>query len=130
MIKKQVLNILRKSVAPISSAVLFGLTIMYWNGQNYGLALEYNGKQIAAVTNEKVLEEANKMISEQIPAEKKESTGNVTPKMKLTPIVKRKCSASPTELKEKLIEKSNEIITEGYGIYVDGKLVTVGNDEA
>ena len=129
MIKKRILNILRRSVAPVSSAVLFGLTIMYWNGQNYGLALEYNGKQIAAVTNEKILEEANKMISEQIPAEKKESTENVTPKMKLTPIVKHKCSASPTELKEKLMEKSNEIITEGYGIYVDGKLITVGNDE-
>lgn len=129
MIKKQIVSILKKSVAPISSAVLFGLTIMYWNGQNYGLALEYNGKQIAAVTNDKIVEEANKMISDQIPAEKKETTGNVTPKMKLTPIVKRKCSASPTELKEKLIEKSNEIITEGYGVYVNENLITIGNNE-
>ncbi len=129
MIKRQIKNILRKSVAPISSAVLFGLTIMYWNSQNYGLALEYNGKQIATVTNEEIFEEANKMISEQIPSDKKENTGNVTPKMKLTPVAKRKCSASPLELKEKLIEKTNEIITEGYGIYIDGKLVAVGNNE-
>ena len=130
MIKEKILNILKKSATPISSAILFGLTIMYWNGQNYGLALEYNGKQIAAITDEKVLEEASKMISDQIPAEKREITGNVTPKMKLTPIVKRNCASSPLELKEKLIEKSNEIITEGYGIYIDGELISAGNDES
>ena len=47
-------SISKKITVPFSTLVLFMATITYWNNQNYGLALECEGQEIATVLNEKV----------------------------------------------------------------------------
>ncbi len=113
----------------LSTAALFGLTVFYWNNQNYGLAVECNGKPIATVSDESVYEEANHMILDQLSTSNKNKVENATPELKVTPIDKTDCCESPNEIKNKIIETSQEIISEGYGVYSDNKLITVGKNE-
>lgn len=121
-------HLIKKSLLPVTSVILFGLTVIYWNNQNYGLALEYNGKEIATVPNEKVYSEASKMLTAQLEPEFKNKVENNPPNLKLIAVNKRTCCESPKDITEKIIEESSDEFSKGYGLYVNGKLVAASKD--
>lgn len=127
---KKFLNnkIFKVGLAPISAAI-FGITIFYWNNQSYGLTLECQGTPIATISNESVYEEANHMIMDQLSPKNKPEIASATTQVKVSPINKKECCESPSEIKDKIIEKSQSVITEGYGIYINKKLITAGKNE-
>lgn len=122
-------HLIKKSFLPITSVVLFGLTVFYWNNQNYGLALEYNGKEIATVSNEEIYLKASEMLNDQLAPEFKNKVENSSPNLKLIAVSKNKCCESPKDIKEKIIEKSSDEFSKGYGLYINKKLVAAGNDK-
>ncbi len=123
-------KLVKNSMFPLSAIALFCATVFYWNNQNYGLALEYNGQKIATVPNEEVYEKANHMILDQLNSNDKSKVENTAAQIKITPVSKKECCESPHEVKNKIIEKSQEVITEGFGIYIDNKLIAVGKNES
>ncbi len=120
---------IKTGLIPLSSVAIFGATMHHLNNQSYGLTLECQGTPIATVSNETVYEKANDMIRDQLSSKNKSEIKNTNTQVKISPINKTECCESPSEVKDKIIQKSQEIITEGYGIYADGKLVTVGKNE-
>ncbi len=123
-------KIIKNSILPIlASAIFFLITVLYFNNQNYGLALEYDGKQIATVPNEEVYEKANRMILDQINPNDESKVKCASAQLKIAPVKKQVCCESPKEVKDKIIEKSQKIISEGCGIYADGKLIAIGKNE-
>ena len=122
-------HLLKKSFLPITSVALFGLTVFYWNNQNYGLALEYNGKEIATVSNEEIYLKASEMLNNQLAPEYKRKLENSSPNLKLIAVNKSKCCESPKDIEEKIIKKSPYEFSESYGLYINKKLVAVGNNK-
>lgn len=131
-IGKSFLNskLIKTGFIPLSSAVIFSATVLALNNQDYGLTLECQGAPIATIAKESVYEEANDMIKDQLSSKNKSEIKNTNTQVKVSPINKTECCESPSEVKDKIIEKSQEIIAEGYGIYVNGKLITAGKDES
>ncbi len=119
----------KKISVPLSTLLLFMTTVVYWNNQNYGLALEYEGQEIATISNEKVYEEAENLIRSQITPQEKSKMEKVNTKIKLTTVNKEECCKHPEVVKEKIIEKSNDIVNSAWGVYIEGKLIAVGESE-
>ncbi len=122
-------KLIKKGAIPFFSAAIFGLTIFYWNSQNYGLALEYNGEEIATISNADVYEQANKLIVNQTYQAEKEEIKKAPTQIKLTAVNASKCCKTATEIKNKIIENPSTSLSQGFGIYVNGKLVAVGKNE-
>ena len=116
-------HLIKKSLLPLTSVTLFGLTVFYWNNQNYGLALEYNGEEIATVSNETIYLQASEMLTNQLTPTFKSKIENNSPNLKVMAVSKDKCCTSPKDIKEKIIEKSSNEFSKGYGLYVNKKLV-------
>lgn len=129
MSKIKHLNLIKKGLLPLTSIAFFGLTVFYWNNQNYGLALEYDGKEIATVPNEGIYRKASEMLTNQLDPKFKNVVENNSPNLKLIATNKTKCCESPKDVKKKIIEKSSDEFSKGYGLYIDQKLVAVGNDK-
>ena len=110
--------------APVGAVFLLGFTVQYWTGLNYGLMLAYDGKEVAAIQNEKVFEQASEMVSQRMVHDTADSDVkiNITPTFHLT--VVDAGSVSPVNtVCDKIIQQSNGIIEEASGLYVNGELV-------
>lgn len=111
-------------VAPIGAIILLGATVRFWTGLNYGLILSYDGKEVAAIQNEKVFEEASEMVSQRMVHDTADNNINinVTPTFKLE-IVDDDSFLAVNSVCDKIIQQSNGIIEEASGLYVDGELI-------
>lgn len=122
-------SFLKKISLPLTTSFLFAATVIYWNSRTFGLALEYNGQQIATVQREEVYEKAKEMIRSQTPVAEKHRISNATPHIKIAEVEKNKCIEKPEEIKDKIIEKSSEILAPAYGAYLEDKLIVVGTSK-
>lgn len=122
-------SFLKKISLPLTTSFLFAATVIYWNSKTFGLALEYNGQQIATVRREEVYEKAKEMIRSQTPVAEKHRISNATPHIKITEVEKNKCIEKPEEIKDRIIEKSNEILAPAYGAYLEDKLIVIGTSK-
>ncbi len=127
--KNSVESILKKSILPISAFTLFATTVYYWNTKTYGLSLECNGQHIATVSDGKVYEEATRLIRNQILPSEKFKVHTVESKLKITPVPFEECCTHPETVKDKIVEQSNEILSTGYGIYVNDNLTAITDTE-
>ncbi len=111
-------------VAPIGAIILLGATVRFWTGLNYGLILAYDGKEVAAIQNEKVFEEASEMVSQRMVHDTADNNINinVTPTFKLE-IVDENSFLAVNSVCDKIIQQSNGIIEEASGLYVNGELI-------
>lgn len=118
---------LKKVMFPVSAAVLFITTVSYWNNTNYGLALEYNGQQIAKVSDEKVYEKAENLIRSQVPLNEKHKINKVNPQIKVAPISQEECCKQPEIIKDKIVENSSEILNPGFSIYINDNFIATSS---
>ena len=103
------------------SILTFVLTISYWNNQNYGLILSYNGKEIAKIENEEACEKINTIIKDQITNSDFEEI-SIIPEYKIVS-VKNSDLTSPDEVKNIISKELKENMQPATGLYVDNKLV-------
>ena len=122
-------SILKKASLPASAILLFMITVSYWNNTNYGLALEYNGQQIAKVSDEKVYEKAENLIRSQIPLNEKYKINKVNPKIKIAPVSQEECCKQPELIKDKIIESSNEILKPGFSVYINDNFIAASESK-
>lgn len=122
-------SMIKKITLPFSAAIVFITTVSYWNNIDYGLALEYNGQQIATISDEKVYQEANHLIRNEMNLEKTSNILKISPNIKITPISQDKCCKQAEIIKDKIIENSSDILLPGFAIYVDNKVIAIGDNE-
>ncbi len=127
--QKKEKSIIKKISLPFSALLIFMTTITYWNSKNYGLALEYGGQEIATLSDEKVYEKAENLLRSQIAPEEKVELDKFKTCLKLTPASEKQCCKQPEVIKEKIIEKSYEVLSPGWSLYVDDKAIAVGKSK-
>ncbi len=110
--------------APVAAIAFLVFTVQHYNSLQYGLVLSYDGQAVATLQNEKIFEQATEMVSERMVHDKtdEKSAMNFTPSFELT--VANPSSFVPVgTVTDKIIERSNGIIEEASGLYVDGELI-------
>lgn len=109
--------------APIAAGIVLLVTIQYWSHLNYGLVLAYDGQEIATIQDENVFQKATEMVNQRMVYDTATTTKiNINPTFKLT-VVDSTRYAAPSTVCDKIIERSDGIIEEASGLYVNGDLV-------
>lgn len=127
--KPIVKKIVKKSIFPLLSFTFFAGTVFFWSNQNYGLALEYNGEKIATVPTGDVYEKASRMVRDQLASSAKSKVENKSSQIKVILVNSDECCSSPSDVKNKIIESSQDAFVDACGVYVDNKLIGVGESE-
>lgn len=120
-------KLVKKIVFPVITSLIFISTVTYLNNQDYGLALEYNGKEIVTINHEKVYEEAQQMIRNQLPKNEKDKLHKINTQIKLTPASKDTCCEKAEIVKEKIIESSNENLNYAYELFIDNQSIAISS---
>lgn len=116
--------------APIVSILILFSTIIYFNNVNYALVLAYDGKKVAAMQSEEIIEQATQMVNERIQiSDSKENEIELTVPTYKVAVVKTEELATPVTVCDKIIEQSKGAIEEANGLYVDDQLIAAVKED-
>lgn len=120
------LKLLKLSV-PFAAITIMFCTINYWNNLDYGLAVAYEGEEIATIQDEGTLEKASQIVNQRLVCGDNNDSGfgNV-PTYKL--VVNDSKYDSSLDVSNRLIEQSKDIIEEATSLYIDDTLIGVVKD--
>ncbi|WP_295085593.1 M23 family metallopeptidase [Ruminococcus sp.] len=114
----------------LSIAFLVGI-IRYGSGLEYGLSVEYNGREIGMITAEADFEEAEREAQQRISYVNSDQTIDLSAKYSLRIINENDNVYSASQLANEMLAASDHALTEAYGIYIDGRFIgAVRNKEA
>ncbi|WP_296779166.1 M23 family metallopeptidase [Ruminococcus sp.] len=106
----------------VSIAFLIGI-VRYGSGLEYGLAVEYNGREIGMITAESDFEAAEREVQQRISYAENEDVIDISAKYSLKIINENDTIVSAAQLANEMLEASDQALKEAYGIYIDGKFV-------
>lgn len=112
-------------IAPIFAVFFLISVIRYGSGFEYGLAVEYNGKELGIISSEAEFEEAEKEVKQRVSYSGSNDQFNleIKPEYSLKIITDSDKYISASQLANIMLESSDEELTTAYGIYVDGEFV-------
>lgn len=110
-------------ILPIFSiAFLIGI-IRYGRGLEYGISVEYNGKNLGIISEESEFDEAAKEVQKRISYVEDNEYIEFSPKFSLKIISEDDVFMNTQQLANKMLSESNQELAEAYGIYVDGEFI-------
>lgn len=112
----------------VSAAFLIGI-ISYGSGLEYGIAVEYNGKALGIITSESDYKEAERDVQQRISYSDTDESLDLSAKLSLKIISDNDSFISAGQLADKMLEASDEELTEAYGIYIDGEFIGAVKDK-
>lgn len=112
----------------VSVAFLVGI-IKYGSGLEYGIAVEYNGRELGIISAETEFEQAEKDVQQRISYSANEKAIDLSAKFSLRIISNEDKFVSPSQLADKMLAASDEELTEAYGIYIDGNFIGAVRDK-
>ncbi len=118
--RRSVYGFLRAGAFVVAVAV-FLLTLQYWNGITYAVALESDGDIWGYVSGETVLQEGFAMARERVSGSEDLQNLNAVPAMALSMVHENEI-LDKTQVCDLLLEKSRLSLVEACGLYVDGVL--------
>lgn len=114
----------------VSAAFLIGV-IRFGSGIEYGIAVEYNGKEIGIISAEADFEQAEREVQQRILYSENDKTVDLSANFSLKIISESDRILSADQLADEMLEASDEELTEAFGIYIDGKFIgAVKNKDA
>lgn len=116
-------------ILPIVSAAFMIGVVMYGSGLEYGLAVEYNGRQLGIISAEADFETAQRDVMQRISYTEGDENIDLSAKFSLRIISENEQLVSAGQLADKMLEASDEELTEAYGIYIDGKFIGAVRDK-
>ena len=116
-------------ILPIVSAAFMIGVIMYGSGLEYGLAVEYNGRQLGIITAEADFETAQRDVMQRISYNEGEENIDLSAKFSLRIISENEQLVTAGQLADKMLEASDEELTKAYGIYIDGNFIGAVRDK-
>ncbi|EWM52941.1 M23 family metallopeptidase [Ruminococcus flavefaciens] len=111
----------------VSIAFLVGI-IRYGSGLEYGLSVEYKGREIGIITAEADLEAAEREVRQRISYSEDKEPVDLSAKYSLRIINENDKVVSSVQLANEMLAASDEDLTEAYGIYIDGKFIGAVRD--
>lgn len=112
----------------ISVAFLIGV-IRYGSGLEYGIAVDFNGRDIGIISAEADFEKAEREVQQRIAYNEDDKTIDLSANFSLKIISDDDRLMSSDQLANKMLEASDEKLTEAWGIYIDGKFIAAVEDK-
>lgn len=112
----------------ISVAFLIGI-IRYGSGLEYGISVDFNGKEIGIINAEADFEKAEREVQQRISYNENDKTIDLSANFSLKIISDADKLMSADQLANKMLEASDEKLTEAWGIYIDGKFIAAVEDK-
>lgn len=118
-------------VLPVLACIILIITINYWSKVTFALSVECNGQELGYIADESVYQEAQNLVEERL-----DTTGDDDSTRKLLSQADYKVViVSPSELtdaqtiSDRIVETSDEEITQACGIYIDGDFLCAVRNE-
>lgn len=113
----------------VSLAFLIGV-IRYGSGLEYGISVEYNGREIGVISAEADFKEAEREVQQRISYSDNDQAVDLSASFSLRIISDSDIVMNSAQLANEMLAASDEELTEAYGIYIDGKFVGAVKDKA
>lgn len=118
-------------ILPIVSAAFLIVVLRFGSGIEYGIAVEYNGREIGIITAEADFEQAEREVQQRIFYSESDKTVELSANFSLKIISDGDRILSADQLANEMLAASDEELTEAFGIYIDGKFIgAVENKDA
>lgn len=115
-------------ILPIVSAAFFVGVVRYGSGLEYGISVEYNGKEIGIISAEADFEEAEREVQQRIAYSEDDEPVDLSARFSLRIVSDDERYVSSAQLANELLAMSDEKLTEACGIYIDGEFVGAVKD--
>lgn len=115
-------------IMPIVSAAFLIGVVKYGSGLEYGIAVEYNGKEIGIISAEADFEKAEREVQQRISYSDKDEQVDLDANFSLRIINENDHFVSATQLADEMLAASDESLSKAWGIYVDGSFVGAVKD--
>lgn len=112
----------------ISAAFLIGV-IRYSSGLEYGLSVEYNGKELGIISAEADFDAAARDVEQRISYTEEDEQIDFSPKFSLKIVSEGDDMLTSSQLANEMLAVSNQELSEAVGIYIDGKFIGAVKDE-
>ena len=107
---------------PIVSVAFLVAMVNYGSGLEYGICVEYNGKQLGVISDERDFNTASKEVLKRISYAGDESGElNFAPTMSLKIVSEGENVINSAQLVERLLAETPYDLVDAYGIYIDGE---------
>ncbi len=116
-------------ILPIVSAAFFIGIVSYGSGLEYGICVEYNGKEIGIITAQADYDEAEREVQQRIAYADGEEPVDMSAEFSLRIISADDKIINSAQLANEMLAASDEELTEAFGIYIDGKFIGAVNDK-
>ncbi len=112
-------------IMPVVSVIFLIGVIKYGSGLEYGIAVEYNGRELGIISAEADFDEAQQEVQKRISYLEGDETVrlNSSASFSLKIISDTDRYVSSVELANEMLSSSNQELAEGWGIYVDGEFI-------
>lgn len=115
-------------IMPIVSIAFLVAVVKYGSGLEYGIAVDFNGKEIGIISAEADFEKAEREVQQRISYAENDKTLNLSANFSLKIISDSDRILSYDQLANEMLESSDEKLTEAWGIYIDGKFIAAVED--
>ena len=112
----------------MSAAFLIGV-VKLGSGLEYGLAVEFNGKEVGIISAEADFEEAEREVQQRISYLEDDQSIDLSAKFSLKIVADTDRYLSAGQLADEMLAASDQELTEAYGIYIDGNFIGAVKDK-
>lgn len=116
-------------ILPIVSAAFFIGIVSYGSGLEYGISVEYNGKEIGVITAQADYDEAEREVQQRIAYAEDDEPVDMSAKFSLRIISEDDKVINSAQLANEMLAASDEELTEAFGIYIDGEFIGAVRDK-
>lgn len=116
-------------ILPIVSAAFLIGVLRFGSGIEYGIAVEYNGREIGIISTEADFEQAEREVQQRILYSESDKTVELSANFSLKIISDGDRILSADQLANEMLAASDEELTEAFGIYIDGKFIGAVEDK-
>lgn len=116
-------------ILPIVSAAFLIGVVRYGSGLEYGISVQYNGREIGIISAEADFKEAEREVQQRISYSDNDKPVDLSASFSLRIISDNDVVMNSDQLANEMLAASDEELTEAYGIYIDGKFVGAVKDK-
>jgi len=110
-------------ILPVLSVAFLVGVIRFGTNLEYGINVEYNGKNLGIISEESEFDEAAEEVQKRISYVDNNEYMEFSPKFSLKVISEDENYMNSGQLADKMLSESNQELAEAYGIYVDNQFI-------
>ena len=125
---RRVVRTVMNYAVPAVCIVLFISIVAFTSSLTFAIEVNYNGKTLGYISDEKIYEQADNMLQQRIVSEADEEPLTSAPTFTVS-VVAKDTLVDENELVDSMIQTSAKDISEAQGLYVDGQLIGAVKDK-